>query len=143
VAEVISARVGDDLIARIDSARGDASRGAWLADLITRQLDSTTHDESRPPAGLRTIGPGIPAPGVMCMWPACFIRDSDRYGATDPAELTRTDHRDRSRDEDKAGIALCKHHAATLEGRTYTAPRPDFPATWRKQPQPTPAGEPA
>ena len=38
VAEVISARVGEDLLARVDDVRGDQTRGAWVASLIEREL---------------------------------------------------------------------------------------------------------
>jgi len=66
-------------------------------------------------------------------------RDSDRYGVTDPAELRR-DYASQVRDEDKCGLALCKAHAATLEGRVHKAARRELPPSWRRrQPDPAPA----
>ena len=66
------------------------------------------------------------------MWAACMNRDSDRYGVTDPGELTRRDYAQRARDENKAGIALCKTHAAIIEGRQHRAAPRDLPRAWRK-----------
>ncbi len=40
MAEVISARVGEDLLARVDDMRGEQARGAWVASLIERELTS-------------------------------------------------------------------------------------------------------
>ncbi len=38
MAEVISARVGEDLLARVDDMRGEQTRGAWGASLIEGEL---------------------------------------------------------------------------------------------------------
>lgn len=121
MAEVVSARLTEDVLSLLDDARGDASRGAWLTELVAREL-SGGGSQGRPAPGARSLGPGIPAPGVACAWPSCWGRDSDRYGVTDPAELTRGGYRDRPRDEGKCGIVLCKAHAAMLEGREYRRP---------------------
>ena len=137
MAEVVSARVGEDLLDRLDHARGDASRGAWLLDLITRELTAAAPSGS---PGARSLGPGIPAPGVLCMWAACMSCDSDRYGVTDPAEFTRGGYASQARDEDKCGLALCQAHAATLEGGVHKAARRELPPSWRRrQPDPAPA----
>ena len=126
---LVQLRVPDDLLARIDEACGESSRTAWLLGLATQQLDGLgemhpAEATSAPvPAGPRSIGPGIPAPGVLCMWAACMSRDSDRCGVTDPSELTRRDYASQARDEDKCGLALCKAHAAVLEDRVHKAPR--------------------
>ena len=147
MAEVVSTRLDAGLLERIDDVRGDASRGAWLAELVTREFDSgrlARVAQSAPGAATGALGPALPSPGVPCMWAACLQRDTDRYAVEDPGELTRTNYRDHPRDEDKSGIALCKRHAARLEGRQYAKPLRDLPPAWRsKARQPEPAGQPA
>ena len=150
MAEVVSTRLDAGLLERLDDVRGDASRGAWLAELVTRELTAPSLAGARSPvaaspgSGPRSIGPGLPSPGVTCMWAACHFRDTDRYAVEDPAELQRTNYRAHPRDEDKSGIALCKRHAARLEGRQYAKPLRDLPPAWRsKARQPEPAGQPA
>ena len=127
---LVQLRVPDDLLSRIDEACGDATRTGWLLGLAARELDSEA--PSAPSTGARSIGLGIPAPGVLCLWAACMSRDSDRFAVLDPGELTRS-YREQPRDEDKAGIALCKHHAAQLEGRVHRAPQRELPPGWRKR----------
>ena len=146
---LVQMRVADDLLARIDNACAGRSRTAWFLGLAARELDEAAsgdrarHANTISSAGPRSIGPGMPSPGVTCMWAACMNRDTSRYGATDPAELTRDNYRDQKRDEDTAGHVLCKHHAAQLEGRTYSAPMEDPPPAWRsKAKQPERAGQP-
>jgi hypothetical protein len=56
------------------------------------------------------------------MWSGCWARDTARYGVTDPAELARTDYRDRARDENAVGHTLCPAHAARLGGLIYRRP---------------------
>lgn len=98
VAEVISARVGEDLLARVDGIRGDQTRGAWVASLIERELTNGPAPAS-PVAAISGLGPGEPSSGVVCMGPGCWQRDTSRYG------LRR--------------LPLCPACAAALEGRTY------------------------
>lgn len=38
VAEVISARVGEHLLAHVDGIRGEQTRAAWVTSLIEREL---------------------------------------------------------------------------------------------------------
>lgn len=141
---LVQMRVPGDLLERIDAAAEGTSRTAWFLGLAARELDApgvNTPGASRMAApGSRSIGPGIPAPGAVCMWPACFSRDCDRYGVTDPAELDRTDYREQRRDDDKSGLALCKPHAAILEGRVYQPPVKELRESWRnRKPDPVTA----
>ena len=130
---LVQLRVPDDLLARIDEACEGSTRTAWLLGLAAEELDDAGPDrEPVQASGVRSIGPGLPAPGVLCIWAACMSRDCDRYGVTDPAELTRRDYASRARHEDKAGLALCKAHAATLEGRVHKAARRELPPSWSK-----------
>jgi hypothetical protein len=80
VAEVISARVGEDLLARVDGIRGDQSRGAWVAGLIERELTNGAAPTSRV-AAIPGLGHGEPSPGTLCMGPGCWQRSTRRYGA--------------------------------------------------------------
>lgn len=145
---LVQMRVPEDLLERIDLACAGSNRTAWFLGLAARELDETPPASAPVAAGAsaaqRSIGAGIPSPGVTCMWAACFSRDTDRYAVTDPGELTRPDYRDQRRDEDKAGHVLCKRHAARLEGRAWTAPMKELPPAWRTRGrQSEPAGQPA
>ena len=124
---LVQMRVPEDLLAAIDGARGEESRTAWV--LAAAELALSAEASAEPPplaaaptAAPRSIGTGIPSPGVACAWGACWARDTSRYGVTDPAELTRGGYRERPRDENKVGIVLCPAHAALLEGREYRSP---------------------
>ena len=98
MAEVISARVGEDLLARVDGIRGEQTRGAWVASLIERELTNNPAPAS-PVAAISGISHGEPSPSVVCMSPTCWERNTSRYG------LRR--------------LPLCPACAAALEGRTY------------------------
>ena len=80
MAEVISARVGEDLLARVDGIRGEQTRGAWVASLIGRELTNGPAPAS-PVAAISGISHGEPSPGVVCMGPGCWQRSTRRYGA--------------------------------------------------------------
>ena len=65
VADVISARLGKDRLQRRDDARGDASRGAWLADPVTRELNAAAgghggHVATAQEGAIGTLGRGTP-----------------------------------------------------------------------------------
>ena len=98
MAEVISARVGEDLLARVDDVRGDQTRGAWVAGLIERELTNNPAPAS-PLAAISGIGHGEPSPGVACMGPTCWERNTSRYG------LRR--------------VPLCPACVSALRGETY------------------------
>ena len=98
MAEVISARVGEDLLARVDGIRGEQTRGAWVASLIERELTDGPAPAS-PVAAISGIGHGEPSPGVVCMGPGCWQRDTSRYG------LRR--------------VPLCPACVSALRGETY------------------------
>jgi hypothetical protein len=95
VAEVISARVGEDLLAGVDDMRGEQTRGAWVATLIEGELTDGLAAAS-PIAGL---GPGEPSPGVVCAGFGCWERNTSRIGLRK--------------------LPLCPAWAAALEGCTY------------------------
>jgi hypothetical protein len=135
---LVQLRVPDDVLARIDQASEGSTRTAWLLGLAQRQLDGGQPAQA-PLSGARSLGPGIPAPGVLCLWAACMSRDSDRYGVADRRELERRDYGELPRNEDAVGLALCKHHAAILERRTYRAPRRELPPAWRRKQAEKPA----
>ena len=135
---VVQLRIPAGTLDRIDDVRGEeVTRSGWILAAVDSVLAGDQPAAVTP--GARSLGPAIPAPGVSCMWAGCWNRDSDRYGVTDPAELTRGGYRERPRDENKCGIVLCKSHAATLEGRAYTRPRSPLRADVRgdeREPEP-------
>ena len=113
--EVVSARLSEDLLDRLDIARGEASRGAWLTALATRDLTAAAR-----PAGAKLAG-GIPCPGVACSHSGCCQRDTARYG--DP--------------DDFGGLILCPSHAADAVGERYVRPRPaQRSSVLRAEPEP-------
>jgi hypothetical protein len=70
----------EDTLARIDQARGDDTRSAWVQRLIDRELTGQTTTEpsaARPPV---TLPDGEPCPGLACSGPGCWNRDTARYG---------------------------------------------------------------
>jgi hypothetical protein len=104
---VVQLRVPKDTLARIDQARGDDTRSAWIQRLIDRELagqspapaPAAAKDTLATSPSLAAIPDGEPSPGVMCMGPACFERSTSKFG------LRR--------------VALCPACRAALEGRTY------------------------
>lgn len=102
MAEVISARVGEDLLARVDAARGEDTRGAWLLRLINRQLSGQQATPAPASPSLAAIGTGEPSPGVLCMGPGCWERNTSKFG------LRR--------------LPLCPACAAALIGEVYVRP---------------------
>jgi hypothetical protein len=105
-APVLQARVSENTLARIDQVRGDDTCSAWLQRLIDRELAgqpagvAVDNDNTAPAASpLGAIGMGEPSPGVVCMGPGCWQRDTSRFG------LRR--------------LPLCPACHAALEGRTY------------------------
>ena len=67
MAEVISARVGEDLLARVDDIRGEQTRGAWVTSLIERELTNSPAPAS-PVAAISGIGHGDPSPWCRVRW---------------------------------------------------------------------------
>jgi hypothetical protein len=75
MAEVVSARFGAHLLARLDEVRGDLSRGAWLLSAAEAALLGD------PPSAATSARPaGVPSPGAVCMGPGCWSRDTAKYG---------------------------------------------------------------
>lgn len=95
---VVQVRVPEDTLARIDVARRDDTRSAWMLRLIDREL-------AVPSAETVTVASGEPSPGVACATPGCGQRDTSRYG------LRR--------------LPLCPECRASLEGREYIRPLPE------------------
>ena len=79
MAEVISARVGEDLLAGVDDMRGEQTRGAWVATLIEGELTDGLAAAS-PIAAIAGLRQAEPSPGVVCSGPTCWQRDTSRYG---------------------------------------------------------------
>jgi hypothetical protein len=107
---VVQLRVPKDTLARIDHARGDDTRSAWVLRLIDREL--TGPQPALVPAGTAPITSpaGEPCPGVACSGPGCWNRDTARYG------LRR--------------LVLCTACAA-LQGQTYKREIPESAAPCR------------
>lgn len=94
-----------------DLAGAVKASGVPPAELIRRGLAASTAPAAQAaapaPAGtasLGAIGPGEPSPGVACSVPACWNRDTARYG------LRR--------------LVLCTACAAALQGHTYQREMP-------------------
>ena len=98
MAEVISARVGEDLLARVDGIRGEQTRGAWVAGLIEREL-ANSPAPACPVAAISGLGHSEPSPGVVCAGFGCWERNTSRIGLRK--------------------LPLCPACAAALKGRTY------------------------
>jgi hypothetical protein len=124
VAEVVSARLGGDLLALLDAARGDASRGAWLTSLITRELARPPRSQPAPaplpasraagsPGAVGVLGPGTASPGVVCFTPGCWQRDTAKYGTRE--------------------LPLCPACAHAACGLPYSKPQPELPPAWRRR----------
>jgi hypothetical protein len=109
-----TARIEDDIWepAQTRAQAEGASLGALMRAAVQRyasgDLTSTAEPASQPaapaasqgtPALVTVTGAGEPSPGVMCMGPACFERNTSKFG------LRR--------------VALCPACHAALEGRTY------------------------
>ena len=105
MAEVISARVSEDILAHIDTIRSGQSRGTWLAGFLERGL---LDDDAGPAASPVRTSSGLligePCPGVACMCPTCWQRDTTRYGLRK--------------------VPICPADAAALEGRVYQRQAP-------------------
>ena len=110
-APVLQLRVPEDTLARIDQARGDDTRSAWVLRLIDRELDGQAvaakpaTGVSDSPAGPLVIPPGEPCPGAACSGPGCWNRDTARYG------LRR--------------LPLCTACAAALQGNVHQREVPE------------------
>lgn len=101
--ERTSIYLADDLGAAVKAS------GVPLAELIRRGLAAGTEEADSGPvappattAGPVTLPAGEPSPGVICMTPRCFQRDTSRYGLR--------------------GLPLCPACAAALQGQAYERP---------------------
>jgi hypothetical protein len=99
---VVQLRVPKATLARIDHARGDDTRSAWLQRLIDRELTgqqaiATNPLITSPP--LAALPDGEPGHGAICMGPGCWERSTSKYGLRQ--------------------LPLCPACRAALEGRTH------------------------
>jgi hypothetical protein len=127
VAEVVSARLGEDLLARLDDVRGDASRGAWLTDLVTRDLTSAAPGDCPVPMAGRLTGPLPPETwadtnggvhGRLCMAPGCHARDAASYGGPPYGTAGCVS---------PGGVPLCPEHWALVTGSEWARPHTGLP----------------
>ena len=79
-APVLQLRVPEDTLARIDHARGDDTRSAWLQRLIDRELAGQTATPAAGGPSLAALSADEPGNGALCMGPGCFQRDTSKYG---------------------------------------------------------------
>lgn len=108
-APVVQLRVPEDTLAAVDGACGDGTRSAWILALIERELTgdsehgpavtSPASPATSPLGAVSGIGHGEPSPGVVCMGPGCWHRNTARYGLRQ--------------------LPLCPADAAALEGYAY------------------------
>jgi hypothetical protein len=102
-----SVYLADDLAAAVKAS------GVPLAELVRRGLTTGTAETPQPSApgpaaspvaAISGIGRGEPSPGVVCMAPACWERNTARYG------LRR--------------VPLCPACVSALRGETYQRQTP-------------------
>jgi hypothetical protein len=99
-APVLQLRVPETTLARLDDARGEETRSAWVLRLIDRELSGQTGTPPRAAApSLAALPDGGPSPGVLCMGPGCWERSTSKYGLRQ--------------------LPLCPACRAALEGRPY------------------------
>jgi hypothetical protein len=98
-APVIQLRVPQDVVDRIDQARGEDTRSAWVLRAIDRELTGQPTTSPAAPSSLGAISPGEPSPGAICATPSCWQRDTRAYG------LRR--------------LPLCTACAAAIQGYEY------------------------
>jgi hypothetical protein len=84
-APVLQLRVPEGTLARIDQARGEDTRSAWVLRLIDRELDGprpaqVMNEPSVTAAAAIAITGGEPSPGIACAGPGCWQRNTTRYG---------------------------------------------------------------
>jgi hypothetical protein len=101
-APVVQLRVPEATLGRLDGARGEETRTAWILRLIDREFtgQTTTTAAAGPSPG--ALGPDEPIPGVLCMGPGCWQRDTSKFGLRRPP--------------------LCPACAAALQGEVYERP---------------------
>ena len=101
-APVIQLRVPEDTLNRVDQARGDDTRSAWLQRLIDGELAGQQAIAINPliaSPSLAALPDGEPSRGVLCAAPGCWERNTTKYGLRQ--------------------VPLCPACRAALEGRTY------------------------
>lgn len=109
-------RVPETTLARLDDARGEETRSAWVLRLIDRELSgqqpapAAQPPEPAPAAAvpLGALPPGEPSPGAICMTPRCYERNTSKYG------LRR--------------LPLCPACVAALQGQAYKRELPESAA---------------
>ena len=103
-APVVQLRVPEDTLARLDGTRGEKTRSAWILRLIDRELTGQTATPGPASPSLAAFPDSEPSPGVVCMGPGCWQRDTSRFGLRK--------------------LPLCPACRAALEGRTYQRETP-------------------
>jgi hypothetical protein len=110
-APVLQLRVPEDTLARLDDARGDDTRSAWMLRLIDRELyGQVAAAESATPVSDSAVGPLAlpacePSYGTACSGPGCWNRDTARYGLRH--------------------LPLCTACAAALQGKVHQREVPE------------------
>ncbi len=86
-APVLRLRVPEDTLARLDGTRGEETRSAWILRLIDRELTgqqttsgSAAKDTLTTSPTLASMAAGEPSPGVVCMGPGWWERNTAKYG---------------------------------------------------------------
>jgi hypothetical protein len=86
-APVVQLRIPEDTLAQLDGHRSEETRSAWIVRLIDRELDGQAPTPGPPAVDTLTTSPplaalanGEPSPGVLCMGPGCWERNTSKYG---------------------------------------------------------------
>jgi hypothetical protein len=104
--EVLQTRVVAEVASQVDALRGEQSRADWLRALVVSAAEPAaevpepvqrSHDAT---AG--GLADSVPSPGVVCMGPGCWQRDTRKYGLRN--------------------LPLCRSCAAALTGVVYRRP---------------------
>ena len=96
MADLFSARVGEDILA---ASTAHAATDPRRLGLGPHRRELTNNPAPASPLALAAIGHGEPCPGVVCMGPTCWQRNTSRYG------LRR--------------VPLCLACVSALRGETY------------------------
>ena len=101
-APVVQLRVPEATLARLDSARGEETRTAWILRLIDRELTGQQAIATNPlitSPSLAALPDGEPSRGATRMGPGCWERSTSKYGLRH--------------------LPLCPACRAALEGHAY------------------------
>lgn len=107
-APVLQLRVPEDTLARIDQARGDDTRSAWVLRLIGRELEGPQPTAATSAGKDLALPVGEPSPGAVCATPSCWQNNTRKYGLRQ--------------------LPLCDACAAALQGQDYKRQVPETAA---------------